>query len=96
MLMNEAATAEFFRNFDFVKNDGTYRILFFDLGYSETLDENGFGSTSKSGTPAYSSPEQLRGGFQTPNSDMWSIGVIYYKLLTGRLPFLGHTRELVI
>jgi hypothetical protein len=55
--MNEEATTEFFRNFDFVKNDGTYRIKFFDLGFSETLDENGFGSTSKSGTPAYSSPE---------------------------------------
>ncbi len=61
--MNEAATAESIRNFDFVKNDGTLRIKFFDLGFSETLDENGFGSASKSGTPAYSSPEQLKGGF---------------------------------
>ncbi len=94
--MNEVATDEFFRNFDFVKNDGAFRVKFFDLGFSETLDENGFGSASKSGTPAYSSPEQLRGGFQTPNSDMWSIGVIYYRLLTGRLPFLGNTRESVI
>jgi hypothetical protein len=55
--MNEVATDEFIRNFDFVKNDGAYRILFFDLGFSETLDENGFGSALKRGTPAYSSPE---------------------------------------
>jgi serine/threonine protein kinase len=89
LLFDEAATAKFFKDFDFNENNGTYRIKFFDLGLSETLDENEFGSSSKSGTPVYSSPEQLRGGFQTPNSDMWSIGVIYYRILTGRLPFMG-------
>jgi serine/threonine protein kinase len=66
------------------------------LGLSESLDENGFASTSTDGTRFYSSPEQLRGGFQTANSDMWSIGVIYYQLLNGKLPFIGPTRELLI
>jgi serine/threonine protein kinase len=46
-----------------------------------------------SGTPFYSSPEQLRGGFQTRNSDSWSIGCIFYQLLNGRLPFKGPKRE---
>ena len=57
LLFDEAATAKFFKDFDFNENNGTYRIKFFDLGLSETLDENEFGSSSKSGTPAYSSPE---------------------------------------
>ena len=88
--------AEFLKNFDFARHVGKFKIKFFDLGLSETLDENGFGSNSNSGTPFYSSPEQLRGGFSTANSDMWSIGVIYYQLLTGKLPFIGPTRELLI
>ena len=55
--------AEFVMNFNFVTGEGKYRIKFFDLGFSEMADENGFGSKSTSGTPVYSSPEQLRGGF---------------------------------
>ena len=60
------------------------------------IDEYGCGSTSKSGTLAYCSPEQLRGGFQTQNSDMWSIGCIFYQMLTGRIPFKGKTVEKLI
>ncbi len=55
--------AEFLKNFDFARHVGKFKLKFFDLGLSETLDENGFASTSDSGTPFYSSPEQLRGGF---------------------------------
>jgi serine/threonine protein kinase len=88
--------AEFLKNFDFARQGGEFKLKFFDLRLSKTLDENGFASTSDSETPFYSSPEQLRGGFSTANSDMWSIGVIYYQLLTGKLPFIGPTRELLI
>jgi hypothetical protein len=56
-LFDEKASYEFLNNFDFTRNDRNYSIKFFDLGFSETLDENGFGSASTSGTPAYSSPE---------------------------------------
>jgi serine/threonine protein kinase len=75
------------KKFDFDANDGTYNIKFFDLGFSDLADENGFGSNSNSGTFIYSSPEQLRGGFQTHHSDMYSIGCIFYQLLTGCVPF---------
>jgi serine/threonine protein kinase len=96
LLSHEAGDAGFLGNFDFYTNESTYKIKFFDLGLSEMADDNGFGSTSTSGTPFYSSPEQLRGGFQTHNSDMWSIGCIFYQLLSGHLPFLGKTREEII
>jgi len=46
------------------------------------------------GTPAYMAPEQLRGFDPAPESDLYSVGVLYYELLTGRKPF--DAREIAV
>ena len=43
------------------------------------------------GSPAYMSPEQLRAEDVGPASDVWSLGVTFYELLTGVVPFAGET-----
>ena len=45
--------------------------------------------------PAYMAPELLRGGPPTPQSDIFSLGMVLYETLTGRIPFTGNTRDTV-
>ncbi|MEO8099868.1 MAG: protein kinase [Acidobacteriota bacterium] len=43
------------------------------------------------GTPAYLSPEVLKGAKADARSDLWAFGVVLYQMLSGRLPFRGDT-----
>jgi serine/threonine protein kinase len=47
------------------------------------------------GTPPYMSPEQCRGEAAGPASDIYSLGVLVYELLAGRLPFEGDSASLI-
>ncbi len=77
-------------------NGGMVKIL--DFGLVQTLADNieTIGSESTSGTPAYMSPEQARAEVVDARTDIWSFGVLLYKMLTGSLPFRGNYSQAVI
>ena len=45
------------------------------------------------GSPHYFSPEQATGKYPTPASDVYSIGIVLFEMLTGRLPFIGNDQQ---
>ena len=73
-----------------VTKDGTPKLLDFGLGHVLNV-ESGEEETTLTGfplmTPAYASPEQVRGELYTVSSDVYSLGVILYELLSGRRPY---------
>jgi TolB-like protein/tetratricopeptide (TPR) repeat protein len=65
----------------FLCNDGAVKVL--DLGVAHT-----FGRTRlDSGQPGYVAPEQWRGAPEDERTDVYALGVLLYRLLTGQLPF---------
>src|SRR4051794_28644426 len=48
------------------------------------------------GTPEYMSPEQARGEEAGPQSDLYAMGVLFFEMLTGQLPFRSNDRETLL
>jgi serine/threonine-protein kinase len=73
-----------------VRQDGTVKLL--DFGIAKQLESFDLGADqTRTGlrlmTPAYAAPEQITGGRVGIHTDIYSLGVILYELLAGRLPY---------
>lgn len=63
-----------------------------DFGIAVALSATSLTQTNSIlGSVHYLSPEQARGGMATKKSDIYSLGIVLFELLTGRLPFIGQT-----
>jgi len=48
------------------------------------------------GTPEYMAPEQARGEDAIPQSDLYALGILFFEMVTGQLPFRSHDRETLL
>ena len=70
--------------------DSRGRAKISDFGLAVLAGEHASGDTA--GTPAYMAPEQLTRGQVSVQSDLYSLGLVLYEILTGERPFSGTTR----
>ncbi len=71
----------------FLRRDGYIKLLDFGLAHRITTDRLAIGRRSALGTLRYLSPEQARGEWLTPATDIFSFGLVLYELATGRHAF---------
>ncbi len=74
-----------------ITKDKVLKVTDFGIAKAAGTNTVTMGNASAIGTVHYISPEQARGGYTDERSDIYSLGVVLYELLTGKVPFDGET-----
>lgn len=75
-----------------MSRDGKVKVT--DFGIAKVADSTTVTNTA-AGSVHYISPEQARGGYSDAKSDIYSLGITMYEMLTGRIPFDGESNVAV-
>ncbi|MFO7322767.1 MAG: protein kinase [Chloroflexota bacterium] len=76
-----------------VTRDDTVKVTDFGIAQALTDTQPGEKQSVVWGSPHYFAPEQARGERPTPASDVYSIGIVLFEMLTGRLPYSGANQQ---
>ncbi len=68
------------------------KLVDFGLARSTTASRN---TGSLSGTPHYVAPERIRGEEASPSSDIYGLGVLFYEVVTGKVPWDGNVAQIL-
>ena len=71
-----------------ISREGKVKVT--DFGIAKVASSNTISSVTM-GSVHYTSPEQARGGYSDAKSDIYSLGIVMYEMITGRVPFDGET-----
>ncbi|WP_164503466.1 serine/threonine protein kinase [Pleionea sediminis] len=72
-----------------IYDDEKHSVIITDFGIAHVTDQSKTRTGAILGSPFYMSPEQIQGKRVDGRSDIFSLGVTFYQLLTGELPFTG-------
>lgn len=75
---------------------GREGVKLLDFGIAQVTGTLNHGAREICGTPAYMSPEQIRGRGAAPETDLYSAGIVLFEMLTGTQPFAGGTHMEVL
>ena len=71
----------------FLTKNGVIKVLDFGVASLKDTDAERSTTATVAGTPRYMAPEQLLGEAPNPASDVWAIGVMLYRILSGKFPY---------
>ena len=70
------------------------QVKLLDFGLARSMS-GGHNTASIAGTPHYVAPERLRGEQASPSNDIYALGILFYELLTGRVPWNGTVDDIL-